>query len=210
MRMQIRPMTYQQLKTRANPQTAGIPETSPWVLYDTQTYTDNVTTQLTFFAAAQADRSLSNMGVAGQLPEPQFFEVHGICADVFNATAASYVTTAAGGVDGAINDLGQLLLTGRGRFTLNLSDKPYGPFPLSFLHGSGGPIGGGQGTFVAEESLQWANNGVFDGGFFVGGSILIPPSTNFNVVLDWPAAVNITGDYRIRVSLVGVVHRAIR
>lgn len=210
MKFPITPRSYRDLERLSAPGTAEAPEASRWTFYDTQTLTDNVTTQLNFFVNAQADKSLGNMQNGGQLPQPSFFEIFGITLDVFSTTAVGYVTTAAGGIDGVINDMGAILLTGRGRFTVNLSDKSYGPFPLSELHGTGGPIGGGWGTFTAEESLQYANNGVFDGGFWVGGSWIIPPSTNFSIVIDFPAALNLTGDYRLRVGMAGVLHRAVR
>jgi hypothetical protein len=209
MKFPIRAQTFEALTIAANPQSADIPQTIPYYFYDTQTFVDNTTTALTFFAVAQADRSLSNWPVGGVLPQPQFFGIEGIMLDLYSTTATQFVTTAAGGVVGAIDDLGLMLLTGRPRITLTLSSKDYGPFPLSLCHGTGGPTGFGWGTFTAEESLQYANNGVFDGGLYIGQAINIPPQVDFNVRIDWPAAVNISGDYRLRVTMSGVLSRRI-
>lgn len=205
----IIPRTFPELRVRANPTQPGQPEAVPWWFYDTQTYTDNSSTELTFFAATQNDRSLSNWQQAGALPDPNFFEIHGLMVDIYSTTATQFVTTAAGGVTGAIDDLGLLLLTGRPRITLSLSDKDYGPWPLSVCHGTGGPTGFGWGTFTAEESLQFANNGIFDGGAHIGGALLIPPKVSFTARMQWPAAVNISGDYRIRLTMAGTLYRRI-
>jgi hypothetical protein len=79
--------TFRQLRGRSTA-VGTQPETVPWWLYDTQTVTDNVTTTATFFAATQANRSLSNLLTGGSLPEPQYLTIFGIYADFINATAA--------------------------------------------------------------------------------------------------------------------------
>lgn len=209
MRIPVKGLTYQDLREIARPSLAGQPEAIPDVLYDTQTYTDNATVQLTFFAAAVADQSLSNMQLGGQLQANEYFAIHYFTLDAFN-DGADFVSTAAGGVEGHLNDIGLLVLQGRPRATLLMNNKPYGPWPLSAFHATGGPTGGMMGTFTAEENLQWANNGVFDGGLGIGGSIIIPPSTGFNVVVQWPAAVDLTDDYRLRLGLWGVRYRPVQ
>ena len=201
--------TFQALEQRANPRRPNQPEAVPWILYDTQTYVDNSTTELTFFAAGQSDRSLSNLATAGSLPHPNFFELHYVMLDVIPTAATAWVTTAAGGVAGILDDLGMLLVSGRGFWTLTLSDKDWGPFPVQALHGSGGPTGGGWGTFTAEESLQFANNSIPDGGFHVGGTLIIPPKVGFRMTMRWPAAVNLTADYRLRLNLLGFMYRRV-
>lgn len=197
--------SYEQVAAAAYPQVAGQPEAVPWIFYDSETYVDASTTTLTFFQTTKNDRSLSNMEVAGSIPNPQAFQLYYTGLDVLRAP-----TTAAGGVAGAIDDIHRLVLTGRPRFTLILSDKNYGPFPLSFLHASGGAIGFGWGTFTAEESIQYANNGVFDGGFCWDGSIIIPPSTGFRWVVEWPSAVDITADVVLRLWIGGALFRAVK
>ena len=210
MKFKVVPKTKQQLIRLANPEQANQPEVLPWVLYDTQTFTDASTTSLTFFASTNNNKSLSNMESAGQIPDPQFFEVYYFGLDIMRQ-----VTTTAGGVPGAIDDI-QLLLWGdagdgsdSGRWTFNISNKRFGPFPISFLHASGGATGFGWGTFTAEESLQFANNGIFDGGFYVGGSIIIPPKVGFDVTLDWGGSVDLTGNLALRMWMAGALHRRV-
>lgn len=174
-------------------------------LYDTQTYTDNSTTRLTFFAATNSDATLSNMEAAGMLPSPQSFAVHNICCDAWTAAP---VSTAAGGVTGNLDDLALLMLVGRPTWTLNISSKRYGPYSLSTLHGTGGPQGIGYGTFTAEESLQFARNDNSPGWNYYG-KVGIPEQVAFNVEVVWAAAQQLTADWRIRLSLFGVLNRRV-
>jgi hypothetical protein len=208
-RLQItRARTNAELNALSTPGAGGENEAIQWTWYDTQTYTDNSTTQLRFFTTQSSDRSITNLDIAGQLP--YFFELHFITLDVVPTAATAFVTTAAGGVGGILDDLGMILVSGRGRYTMSINSKPYGPFPLQQLHGTGGPNGGGWGTFTAEESLQFGVNSVPDGSFLqFNGSKIIRPNQPFNVVVDWPAALNLTADYRLRMGLHGVSYQPV-
>lgn len=198
-------MTSGELAAAANPASAGQPEAIPWFLYDTQNYVDNSTTRLQFFQTVQTDRTLGNMEAAGQLPDPQYFIIHYVTCDILRVP-----TTAAGGQDGAINDLELLLKSGRAIWTFNMSNKSYGPFPLTLCHSTGGTTGQGWGTFTAEESIQYANNGIpGSGGFPFLGALVIPPKVGFNVTLELAAAVNISADVYIRLGLAGVLYRRV-
>lgn len=211
MKYPIQKLDYNALARAANPPSGGVPECVADWLYDTQTYTDNTSTELTFFGAAQSDRSLSNMGSGGQLEDPQFFIVQCIYVDCMNNAAGTpYLTstTAAAQNVGAVDDVGKLILSGRGRLTLTVSDKRYGPWPLSAFRGTGAALGFGWGTTTAEETVQYAHNALGDGGF-IGGTIIIPPKVGFNIVLTWPAAVDLTADYRIRVTMQGPRYRRV-
>jgi len=205
--MPIHAATYQQLVAAANPQTANQPETIPYWYYDTQTFTSAATISLSFFTVTNNDRSLSNWQQGGALADPNFFAIHHIMADIVSTTATQYVTSSAA-VAGEINDHGLLLLTNRPRITLTLSDKDYGPWPFSLCHGTGGPTGILSST-VAAVSQQYANNGVFDGGLQIQGALLIPPKVSFAVRVDWPAAVTLSGDKRIRITMGGVLSRRV-
>lgn len=207
--------SYEALVAAVNPVTGAAPESVPWWLYDTQTYTSGATTQLTFFAATQAARDLSNLPTGGALPDPNFFGVHYVYAD-FMQVAAAYTTTAAaaGSVTNpsALNDVGLLLLQSRPRFTLIISDKAYGPWPLSVTGGTGAALGfsaivGPGGANTAQRTDYGYN--ALHGGAYLGGKIIIPPKVGFSLVVDWPAAVTLTGDYRIRVTLYGVYYRRV-
>lgn len=183
----------------------GQSEAVPWVLYDTQLFTSAATTTQTFYATQQNDRTLSNLLQAGALTDPQYFEIFNLGFDVLTAN-----TSDAGGATGRIDDIQRIMLVGRPIFTLTISDKNYGPFPLSFLHTSGGAVGMGWGTFTAEESIQYGNNSLPDGGWNWRGSVVIPPKVGFSVTVQWAAAQTLTGgNPQLRFWMAGVLHRRV-
>jgi hypothetical protein len=172
-------------------------------VYDTQTYTDNTTTSLTFYAAAQTDPTLGNLPTSGVFPSPQIFKIHNICVDFISAGGVSTDAATAGN----INDLYLLLFVGRPVWTLNISDKTYGPYSLTALHGTGS-LNAQLSSTVAAVSQQFATNTVFPGWNYYG-RIIIPEQNNFNIRVQWSAAQNLTADVRIRLSMFGVLSRRV-
>lgn len=208
MRLNLDNPSFATLAIMSGPTSAGDAETVPWILYDTQTYTDNTTVNLSFFGAAQANQDLSNIGV-GNLPASTYFRPYQLVVDYI---PAGFVSTAAGGVVGNIDDIGLLHVVGRGRVSMLYNNKPYGPFPLQAFRGSGGVQSTGWGTFTAEESLQVGQNIPTDqapGGFGLFGGVTFKPNSSWGVTITWPAAVNLTADVRIRVGLVGLLSRGV-
>lgn len=210
MRYPIKSRSIEELQRLTTPQAVatGQSEVVPYVLYDSQTYTSATDTQLSYFQTVQSDKSLGNMQAGGQLVADRYLEIWGISIDPL------IINTQVGvGVSGAWGDLSDLMWTGRPTFNFIMDDKRIGPFPCSFFHASGGPGGYGYSEAVTTAVLTPAVNevaqwGVFDGGFWVGGSVIIPPQSGFQVTLDWPAAVTLAnGNPIIRVNLVGALHR---
>src|SRR5712671_3932176 len=205
-RMRVVARTRPALARAANPQSAKEPEALPWVLYDTQAWTTALTTTQTYFTAVQNDKTLGNMEGPGQLPDPQYFEVHYIGCD-FLLPEQFLVAAAA---TGPITDIIQFLFTQRGIFTFNISNKRVGPFPLSFLHASGGATG-----FLATNSatvgkLEYANNGIFDGGFCVGGALLIPPKVAFDITVALAGVPTLTNTpLNVRIWMAGALYRRV-
>lgn len=203
-----RARTRAELEMVANPQSANQPECFPYVLYDTQTYVDNTTTSLTFFTSTNSDKTLSNMEGSGQLPDPQWFEIHYMTCDLLATPVVNAGHTAA--ALGNLQDVQLLMDVGRPTFTLTISNKNYGPLPLNTCAALGGATGFGWGTFTAEASVAYANNGIpGSGGFPWGGALVIPPKMGFNVVLNWAAAQDISGNVPIRMGLCGVLYRRV-
>jgi len=198
--------TFKELYRQANPQEVQQGEAISDVRFDTQTYTSATTTSLTFFSAAQTDPTLSNMPIGGQFPDPQWFEIHNIGFDFLGAVATSAGNTAAG----MAADIQLLMMVGRPIFTLVLSEKNYGQYPLSFLHTSGGAHGFGYGTLTAPNAVQVANNSLPDGGWNWRGSVVIPPKVGFSVRVQWSAAQTLTGgNPSLRFWMGGVLHRRV-
>lgn len=173
--------------------------------YDTQTYVDAATTRLTFFTSAPGvDRTLTNIQTAGQLPEPYFFSMYDLAMDYLVQNTVAAVAS----VVGVYNDLALLILVGRPTWTLTIQDKNYGPYTVSTLHGTGGPVGGiDAGT--AAEIHQWATNALNPGWNYFG-TIIIPPKIAFQFELVWSAAQNLTANVLLRLSMFGVLSRTAR
>lgn len=199
-----------ELKAQANPSSAGVNEATPWFLYDTQDIATAVTTQVNFFTGVQADRSLGNLVSAGQLPDPQYFIVHYVTCDLL--VKPTLGVTAA--VTGALSDVEEILKAGRANWTLNISDKLYGPFPLTLCHATGGGTGGimamNNTAAPTINNLQWANNGLpGSGGFPFLGSLVIPPKVGFSLALNFGAAPTLSATVKARMGLAGVLYRRV-
>lgn len=197
------PKTLQQLQAALTPN-ANQPETIPWILYDTQQYAQAGQTQLSFFTTLPnpADTSITNMPLAGALPNPWFFEIQKMYFDVLG-TATTSATQA-----GVADDIQKIIMSGRGTFRINLSDKIYGPFPLRALGGMGGAqaaIGAAAAAAVTIEVANVRDNG----GFPWNGSLIIPPQTQMSIQLNWPAAQAISVATYVSVSMLGLLSRRV-
>ena len=206
-RMRVVARTRPALSRAASPTNAKEPEALPWVLFDTQAWTSASTATQTYYGAVQNDKTLGNMEGPGQLPDPQYFEIHYLGLD-FLLTPNSVAAVA---VAGPLNDIAQFLFNQRGIFTFSISNKRVGPFPLSFLHGSGGPTGYLAITNAASaQKNEFANNGIFDGGFCVGGAILIPPKVGFDITIALAAAATLqTTPLNVRSWMAGALYRRV-
>lgn len=196
-----------QLASMANPELANQPEALPWVLYDTQPWTTAVTANAQYFLTQQGDKTLGNMEGPGQLPDPQYFEIWYWGVDYLLAPNSVASVAAAG----PLTDIAQFLFVQRGIWTFAISNKNIGPFPLSFFHASGGPTGFLAITnAAAAQKNEYANNGIFDGGFCVADAIVIPPKLGFVVTLATAAAPTLqTSPLNVRAWQAGVLHRRV-
>lgn len=199
----LMPRTAEELRQLANPSQG--PEVIPFAAYDTEPYDSTVTTRLSFFATTKNDPALSNMPTAGQFPAPQYFESWYQMLDILSAPTATALD--------AWGDYWSILfgLGGTGgapTFKLTLDSKEYGPYPLSFLHGTGGINGFAYSDAAAAPTLgEYANNSHPDGGWCWGGTPVIPPTSGFRVVLEWPSALTLQADTNLRVTMLGALHR---
>lgn len=184
-------------------------EVIPHILYDTQTYTDNTTTLLTFFNSVPANESISNVNPPAILPNPNSFLIKNIGIFV----PVELTTTDQGAADAALpspfNDI--LLLVNTGICRLTIGDKPYGPWPMYRL-----PISTYPKLSIAAAGGEAANllsaYGNTDGPMYpLLPPLLIAPMQRFRLTLEWPAgAVNLLANRTIKVVLDGQMSRAIQ
>src|SRR5262245_13651177 len=103
-------------------------EVIPHILYDTQLYTDNTTTILTFFTSVPANESVSNVNPPAILPSPSSFLIKNIGIFFPNTFETLTQGAAASALASQFNDI--LLLVNTGICKLFIGDKPYGPWPM--------------------------------------------------------------------------------
>lgn len=195
------------VKAAATPPSGAAPEVVWHQLYDTQTYPATGITQLTFFATANADKTLCNLDVGGQLPSPQSLQIHNVALDLIPALAAGGVSTSASAA-GNLDDFARILLIARPTWTLNISNKAYGPYSLTALHGTGGPDGF-IGSSDGAEIVQYARNANSPGWNYYG-RVIIPEQVSFNVVVNFQGTLAPTAAaVQMRLSLFGVLNRRV-
>jgi hypothetical protein len=205
MRFPVQNLTWAQIKALARPQNPTEPEAVPAVLFDTLAYTSAATTTLKFFQQPSNDPTLTNVNT-GRLPQDNAFRIAAFGCDILIPVAISTANTA----PGALSDMALLLKSGRPIFQFKTSQKDYGNVPLTFAHASGGETGFFAATLTAPAHIDYANNGVFDGGFFTDNNLWVIPNTAFEVNVTWSAAQTLaTGNPLIRFWMAGTLYRPV-
>lgn len=207
LRFKVQAKARQVLAAQASPESANQPEALPWVLYDTQALATAGAGPLNYFNTVQADKTMGNMEGPGQLPDPQFFENAYWGVDFLEpaVNAAAPAATLS-----PVADIVNLLFTCRLTWLFSISNKNIGPFPASFMHGSGGATGFGYGNSATTARFEYGNNGIFDGGWCVDKAITIPPKIGFTVTLALGTACTLTTTpLNIRAWMAGVLHRRV-
>lgn len=205
MRVPVRARSLAELQAITSPVSVpdGQSEAIRYTFFDTQTYVAAGSAQLSFFQSVNADKTLSNMQSQGQFPDPQYFELWYISCDVLLPVSSAAVPA-------AWADMTSLIETGRPILELVISDKRYVQVPLTFCHASGGISGFGYSVAaLAATAKEYANNGIFDGGYCVDGAIILPPKVGFTVNIRWGNPIAVAADTPIRVNLDGVLHRRV-
>jgi hypothetical protein len=197
---------FADLAALAKPLDASGPEQFPHWLYDTQLFTFATSTDLFFFQAVNADKTLCNVPNQAMLPSGEYFWPQRIMLDpLFNVEVAA--ATAAGLYD----EINRLILTSHPTLTFFIKSKQYGPWPLSICHATGGAIGGGMAGIAGPLWLMTGQNGVTDGGAPVKGIPIIPPMTTFLVQLHWNAVVAgaVAATVNVRLTMAGPYFRQV-
>lgn len=208
--------TNDQLNNVVTPIAPGQPEGIAWTWFDTQTYTSGTTTQLDFFQAIQADKVLGNMQAQGQFPNPMFFQLYHLM--VYFDVAPASTTQADGGVNvtpvtGAINDVRALL---NGSLLLNIAQKDYYQSKIGMCpagYGPNGSISVANALTNPEQAVaSYATNGIPDirNRNCFWGLLVIPPTQNFFVRMNWTAALTlVNGNTSIVTALDGYIFRRV-
>ncbi len=197
-----------QVVAGATPASGNTAETIWHQLYDTQLYTSAATVTQNYFLAAGIDPTLSNMQQGGTLPNPLTLQIYDITLDILSLTPVSI--SAAGTVVGVLNDFAFLIFGSlqRPTWTLTISQKAYGPYSLTVLHGTGGPTGWFAGTYAATTMVQYAKNDPNPGWNYYG-RVSILQQNPFSLTINWAAFATLTGNVNMRVSLFGVLNRRV-
>lgn len=179
-------------------------------LWDTQTYVDNSTTQLQFFQVPKGQSSKTivdtNMEAAGALPAPKSFLIETIELYVFPQSVVGADSTTILALQNwqdmySLMQVGELdLFIGSKTY---LQEAPLMKFP---------PRSGLTGVAFANDST--ANTGTRVDYVSMGGpvyelepQILLVPTQNFSVTLNWASAVNLNANVKIVCNLGGVLYR---
>lgn len=204
--------TIQDLTAGITPMLPGQPERIPWTWFDTQSYVTAVTTRLDFFQSVNADKTLSNMVAAGQIPSPQFFDLYH-CSIAYLIPVTQSGVIAAPTATGALTDVRNL---SNGAAVFSVASKDYWQGSQLMLPCGGGPVGftDTTGTFAAPNIVQhqFANNGMPDlrNRYCFWGDITLPANQNFIWSLSWSAPITLlAGTSNIRVWMDGYLYRRV-
>lgn len=207
MRFEVLPLTYDEIDQSGRPQRPNQPEAIPAVLYDTLNClaAGPAGGVLKFFQQNVPDFTLTNVQ-SGQLPSGYRFRIQSYGCDVLREPSVGAGITA-----GVLTDVARLLKTNRATFTFKINQKDYTPIPLSFAHASGGETGFMAATLTAPANLQYANNGVFSGGFQTDGALWILDKQPFGVNVDFAQPFTaLSADALIRFWMRGTLYRPVQ
>lgn len=181
-------------------------------LYDFQTYAQAGQTSLTFFQipVGQSNKTLAdtNMEAAGALPAPKRFLIESIEIHFFPGNAVSAFGAQAAAEN--INDVYDVAKSGWLDLFIGsksyLTEAPLGRFPSS----SGlGIFGAFADATTAGANMQSRIDYARFGGkvYQMEPPILLVPTQNFKITLNWPTAVAINANARIGVVMNGILFR---
>lgn len=184
-------------------------------LYDFQSYAAAGTTELQFFQIPKGQSSKTqadtNMTTAGSLPAPLSFLVQTI--EIYFFPAGDPSVLGSDTPQENINDVYDVAKSGW--LQLFIGSKPYlqeAPLlrfpPANGLTGWAALANGARGTSDSNNKLSQISYASFGGPVYqVQPWILLVPTQNFSVTLNWPTAVAVSAAARIGVVLNGLLYR---
>jgi hypothetical protein len=195
----------------------GAVEAIRQTLYDTTTYAAAGQTSLTFFQTpvGQGGKTLAdtNMEAAGSLPNPKQFLIQSIEIHIMPAITPSNIGAAPGVKGGEFtNDMYAISTTGYLNLFIGsksyLTEAPLMKFPpKTYLNGMASASDSTTAAANAAYRMDYAH--VSGRPYYVEPNILLVPTQNFNITLNWAAAVPTisTKTARVMVVLDGILYR---
>lgn len=182
-------------------------------LYDYQTYGSAGATSFTFFAVpkGQGGKTFAdtNMEVAGSLPNPKRFLALGMSIQFFPGVFPS-AAPAAAGIDNFVNDVWEVF-SAEAWLDFFIGSKSYLQAPLNAF-----PAITRLSGFAAVSDATTAASDLFSRTSYASTSgtpfalnppLMLEPTQNFSITLNFPTVVAISADARIGVHLHGVLYR---
>ena len=201
----IKPFTYQQLGTAANPASANQPESIGFIFYDSQNFAANFA-PVGFFTAVQNDITLGNIQVAKSLSADQYFQLWAITLDwLIGATSQG-----SSGAPTIVDDLLAIYNTSRAIASMTMSYKTMLQAPIHNFHSSGNIYVNYQlGTPAASGLGNYASSWMPDGGHKVQGSIILAPRQVFTFQIAGTGVCALSATRMGRISFHGVLARKV-
>lgn len=183
-------------------------------LYDFQTYAAAGQTSLTFFQVPVGQsgktKADTNMETAGSLPAPKRFFVESIEIMFFPGSAVDTFAAAAAANAAQADDVYSIMKSGWLDFFIGsksyLTEAPIGRFPPRTGLKLNNALATNSAT-VGEVKSEYAN---FGGQVYkLDPGILLVPTQNFNISLNWPTAVALPSTIAGRIGIVlnGILYR---
>ena len=183
-------------------------------LYDYQAYAVAGQTSLTFFAVpnGQSGKTLSdtNMEVAGSLPNPKRFLILGVSVQFFPGTVLPSTGPIAAAIDAFVNDVWEVF-SATSYLELFIGSKAYLQAPVNAFPAvtrlQGFAAEANASTAAAGQLTRTAYAASAGTPFQLNPPLMLEPTQNFQVTVNYPTAVAITNAGRIGVHLHGVLYR---
>lgn len=183
-------------------------------LYDFQVYAAAGQTSLTFFQVPQGQggktKSDTNMEAAGSLPAPKQFLIESIECHFYPGSPVDAFTAVAAALPVQGQDVYDVMKSGWLDLFIGsksyLTEAPIGRFPPS----TGMKLTGSATSNSATTGITKSEYATFGGQIYkLSPEILLVPTQNFNVTLNWPALVPMTSTIagRIGIVLKGILYR---
>lgn len=204
MKYATRASSYPALFQNANVTNASLPEAIPWIYYDCQDFA-TTWTSVSFFAATQSDKTLSNIEQPNTIAGEQYFMIYAITFDFLMGASTQGSSAAATQLD----DARIIMETARATLTMTLAQKMVFRIPLAACHAIGGFQAWVAGTPPNSAVLNSVQNMASDGAWWCDGALILPPRQSFELTVTGSSSA-LTATRKCRLSLHGVLYRPVR